>query len=86
MIELTEQQLLGLAKPDAAPPLVVNPQTKQTFVLVPVEEYEELKRLRDQDYDDGLPSREELQAFARKAAERGDWPDYGDYDAESASS
>ena len=43
MIELTQQQVQGLGKPEAAPPRVVNPQTQEMFVLVPLAEYERLK-------------------------------------------
>jgi hypothetical protein len=43
MIELTEQQLQALEKPEATPPRVVNPRTKETFVLLRVDEYERLK-------------------------------------------
>jgi hypothetical protein len=34
MIELTEQQMEALDEPTAIPPCVVNPRTKEMFVLV----------------------------------------------------
>jgi hypothetical protein len=34
MIELTQEQVLTLAKPEYAPPRLVNPQTKEMFVLL----------------------------------------------------
>ena len=40
MIELTEQQMLALENPEATPPRVVNPRTKETFVLLRIDEYE----------------------------------------------
>jgi hypothetical protein len=44
MIELTEQQIQALENPeDATPPRVVNPRTKETFVLLRADEN---KRLR----------------------------------------
>jgi hypothetical protein len=43
----------------------VNPRTKETFVLVPVDEYE---RLKDDEYDDSPWMREELQALAWEVA------------------
>ncbi len=49
MIELTEQQVQALEHADATPPRVVSPRTKETFVLLRVEEYE---RLKDEEYDD----------------------------------
>jgi hypothetical protein len=64
MIELTEQQLQELAKPGATPPRVVNPQTKETFVLLPVEAYQ---RLTGEEYDDSPWTREELEALAWSA-------------------
>jgi hypothetical protein len=43
MIELTEQQIHSLQRADATPPRVVNPRTREAFVLLRVEEYERLK-------------------------------------------
>ena len=60
MIELTEQQVKAQENPDATPPRVVNPGTKETFVLLRVDEYERLKVL---EYDDSPWTREELQAL-----------------------
>jgi hypothetical protein len=47
MIELTDQQIESLQRPDATPPRVVNPRTAETFVLLQVEEYERLKALEN---------------------------------------
>jgi len=49
MIEITEQQMLALETPEAAPARIVNPRTKETFLLLRVDEYERLKEDR---YDD----------------------------------
>jgi PHD/YefM family antitoxin component YafN of YafNO toxin-antitoxin module len=54
---------------------VVNPQTKETFVLLRVDEY---KRLKEAEYDDSPWTREELQALARGVAERTSWEGYDD--------
>ena len=78
MIELTEQQLQALEHPDATPPRVVNPRTKETFVLLRVEEYE---RLKEEEYDDSPWIREELQALAWEVAERTGWDEYDDVPA-----
>ena len=48
MIELTDQQVQGLENSEAIPPRLVNPRTKETFVLLRVDEYERLR----EEYDD----------------------------------
>lgn len=42
MIELTEAQARALESPEATPPRLVNPRTKETFVLLRVDEYQRL--------------------------------------------
>ena len=49
MIELTQEQVQALRMPKATPARVMNPQTQEMFVLVPLAEYE---RLFDEAYDD----------------------------------
>ena len=61
MIELTEGQLREMANPVGGPPHLVNPQTKETFVLLPIEEYERLKAVRS---GDGASTQDDLQAAA----------------------
>ena len=75
MIELTEQQVEALGHADATPPRVVNPRTKETFVLLRVEEYE---RLKEEEYDDSPWTREELQALAWERVKHEDWDAYDD--------
>ena len=75
MIELTEQQIQALESPEATPPRVVNPRTKETFVLLRVEEYE---RLKEEEYDDSPWTREELQALAWERVKHEDWDEYDD--------
>jgi hypothetical protein len=77
MIELTEQQIQALQNPDATPPRVLNPQTKETFVLLPVDQYE---RLLEEEYDDSPWTREELEALAWETGERLGWEDADEYD------
>ncbi len=77
MIELTEQQMRALENPEAAPPRVVNPRTKETFVLLRVDEYE---RLKEAEYDDTPWTREELQALAWEAGKQMGWEDMDEYD------
>ena len=74
MIELTEQQLQALEHPDNTPPRVVNPRTKETYVLVPEDVYERAKA----DYDDSPWTREELQALAWERLKHEDWREYDD--------
>ena len=75
MIELAEQQAQALETPEAAPPRVVNPRTKETFVLLRVEEYE---RLTAGAYDDSPWTREGLQALAWEGIKHEDWEEYDD--------
>jgi PHD/YefM family antitoxin component YafN of YafNO toxin-antitoxin module len=75
MIELTEQQMHALKEPESTPPRIVNPRTKETFVLLRVDEYE---RLKEEEYDDSPWTREELQAMAWEVAERTGWDEYDD--------
>ena len=71
--ELTEQQMQALENPEATPPRIVNPRTKETFVLLRVEEY---KRLKEEEYDDSPWTREELQALAWEMVKHEDWDEY----------
>ncbi len=75
MIELTEQQAEALEFPDPAPPRVVNPRTRETFVLLRTDEY---ARLTGAEYDDSPWTREELQALAWERVKREDWNEYDD--------
>ena len=77
MIELTEQQAQALEHSDSTPPRVVNPRTKETFVLLPVDEDERLK----EEYDDSPWTREELQALAWGRVKHEDWSEYDDQPA-----
>jgi hypothetical protein len=47
MLELTREQVQALGKPEASPPRIMNPQTQETFVLVPLNEFERLMNERD---------------------------------------
>ena len=76
MIELTEQQLQALEKTEVTPPRVMNPRTKQTFVLLPIDEYDRLKE--EEEYDDSPWTREELQALAWERVKHEDWSEYDD--------
>ena len=40
MIELTDQQVQALENPEVSPPRLVNPRSKETFVLLRVDEYD----------------------------------------------
>jgi hypothetical protein len=75
MIELTEQHMQALESPETTPPRLVNPRTKEMFVLLRVDEYEHLK---EDEYDDSPWTREELEALAWEVAERTDWEEYDD--------
>jgi hypothetical protein len=75
MIELTEQQVQALEHAEATPPRVVNPRTREIFVLLRVDEYE---RLKEDEYDDSPWTREELQALAWERVKHEDWDEYDD--------
>lgn len=75
MIELTEQQVELLKNAEAVPPCVVNPRTREKFVLLRVDEYE---RLKEEEYDDSSWTREELQALAWERIKHEDWDEYDD--------
>jgi alpha-D-ribose 1-methylphosphonate 5-phosphate C-P lyase len=77
MVELTEQQVQALQQPDATPPQIVNPRTKETFVLLRLDEY---KRLKDEEYDDSPWTREEIQAVAWETGKEAGWEDMDEYD------
>jgi hypothetical protein len=75
MIELTEQQVLALDSAGPAPKQVMNPLTRETFVLIPVQEYDRLKAV---DYDDSPLTPEERAAVAWQFASRENWPEFDD--------
>lgn len=73
MIELTDDQIRLLNTSTDARPRVRNPRTQETFVLLPVGEYEQLTA---PDYDDSPWTREELEALAWERVKDEDWPEY----------
>jgi hypothetical protein len=75
MIELTEQQMQALEQAGASPPRLVNPLTKESYVLLRLDEYE---RLKEEEYDDSPWTREELQALAWERIKHEDWDEYDD--------
>lgn len=78
MIELTEQQVDALESTARPPLCLLNPRTNESYVLLPVGEYERLTK-RDE-YDDTPWTKEELQALAWKAGQRVGWQDMDEYD------
>ena len=77
MFELTDEQIQSLDAPNGTPPRAVNPKTRETFVLLRVEEYERLKAAEDDgyDFDDSPWTREELNALGWELAVRNEWED-----------
>jgi hypothetical protein len=65
MIELTQEQVCALATPEAAPPRVLNPQTQEMFVLLPLVDYE---RLIDEGKQDDSPWTDEERDLLRSEA------------------
>ncbi len=64
MIELTEQQAQALEHEEQIPPRVVNPLTRETFVLLRADEYD---RLATEEYDDSPWTPEEMEILAWQA-------------------
>jgi len=82
MIELTEEQVKALSEQQPNPPQLLNPRTKEAFVLLSVDEY---KQLTTAIYDDTPWTREELAAVAWEAGEKAGWDAETDDAAEDAS-
>ena len=77
MIELTEQQLQAITTAGKTPPVVVDPRTKTPYVLLRQDVYE---RLKEEEYDDGPWTDEELELLAWEAGKHAGWEDMNDYD------
>ena len=77
MLELTQEQVQALEKPEDTPSRIVNPQTRETFVLVPLGDYE---RLIDAQYDDSPWTDEEMELLAWETGKQAGWEDMDDYD------
>jgi hypothetical protein len=77
VIELTEKQIQALESAEASPPQILNPRTRETFVLLRVDEY---AKLREDEYDDSPWTREEIQAAAWEAVERAQSEGTEEYD------
>jgi hypothetical protein len=77
VIELTEQQVNALESTDNAPLRMVNPRTKETYVLLPADEYE---RGKEVEYDDTPWTKDELQALAWEAGKGVGWEEMDEYD------
>lgn len=61
MIELTEQQIQALAAGGDTPPIVVDPNTKTSYVILRKDVYD---RLTTEEYDDGPWTDEEMDLLA----------------------
>lgn len=77
MIELTEDQIEAIGEPSTGPPRAVNPRTRETYVLLSLEEYQ---RLTGEVYDDSPWTSEELHALAWEAGKHAGWEDMDEYD------
>jgi len=78
MIELTEKQVQELDETsEAVPPRIMNPRTKETFVLLRMDEY---WRLKEDLYDDSSWTSEERHALAWEAGKHAGWEDMDEYD------
>ncbi len=76
MVELTQNQIDAMGIPSAGPAIAVNPHTRETYVLLPLDEY---RRLAGQSDDTGW-TREELHAQAWEAGRSLGWDGMDEYD------
>jgi hypothetical protein len=77
MIQLTEQQAQAVAAGDETPPILVDPKTQTTYVLIRKDLYEQLTA---DDYDDSPWTAEERDALAWEAGKHAGWEDMDEYD------
>jgi hypothetical protein len=68
MIELTQEQALALKEPRQTPIRVVDPLTREAYVLLRADEYERLK-----DYDASPWTDEEMDLLAAEDADALGW-------------
>ncbi len=83
MIELTEQQMQALESPAASPIQIVHPRTNQTFILLPMEAYNQLieQPKAAVEYDDSPWTKEERHALAWESGKAAGWDeDWDEYD------
>lgn len=69
MIELNEQQQRELARA-GWPPLVLNPKTQETFVLLPTEMFERVRRLLEEDEE--IAAVREMYPLVQQALDEGE--------------
>ena len=77
MIELTEQQVQAIAAAGERPPVVVDPTSQTSYVLLRRDVYE---RLTHDGYDDSPWTDEEMELLAWEAGKHAGWEDMGEYD------
>ncbi len=77
MIELSDRQMQALENSVTTPLRLVNPRTKEAFVLLRVDEYE---RLKEEEYDASPWTSEERHALAWEAGKHAGWEDMDQYD------
>ncbi len=76
MIELTAEQMEAVETAAGSPAQLVNPRTKETFVLLRTAEYDRLKV----EYDDTPWTRAELESLAWVTGKQAGWEDMTEYD------
>jgi hypothetical protein len=77
MIELTKQQAQAIAASGVTPPVLVDPTSKATYVLLRQEEYE---KIIGEEYDDSEWTDEEMDLLAWEAGKLAGWEDMDEYD------
>jgi hypothetical protein len=77
-IQLTEQESRDLAASGATPPILVDPCTQITYVLIPRDEYDRMSAAED--YVDSPWTAKERDALALEAGKHLRWGEMTEYD------
>ncbi len=77
MIELTEHQAEAVETSGEMPPTVLNPRTRNVYVLIRKEWYD---KLMSKEYDDSPWTDEEMELLAWEAGQEAGWEEMDEYD------
>ena len=78
MIELTEQQMQAITAAGKSPPVVVDPMTKTSYVLLRQDVYDRLTK--DEEFDDSPWTDDEMELLAWEAGKQAGWENMDEYD------
>ena len=78
MIELTERQMQAITAAGKSPPVVVDPMTKTSYVLLRQDVYDRLTK--DEEFDDSPWTDDEMELLAWEAGKQAGWENMDEYD------